>query len=136
MGKHTPEPWVIDSRVGFGDRFYSDDETGSIIGECPEYRFAPRPAKERFANVRRIVACVNACCGLPTDELEQNGLVAAVGTQLLESDKQREELSSLLLEAQRYVRYRLEYTECDARIVMGLIADIDAAIAKAKGGAV
>ena len=94
--KHTPEPWVIDSRVGFGDRFYSDDETGSIIGECPEYRFAPRPAQERFANVRRIVACVNACRGLPTDELEQKGLVAAVGTQLLEADQQRDELLEAL----------------------------------------
>ena len=38
-------------------------------------------------------------------------------------------MAGLLREAQRYVRYRLEYTECDARIVMGLICDIDAALA-------
>lgn len=38
-------------------------------------------------------------------------------------------MADLLREAQRYVRYRLEYTECDARIVMGLINDIDALLA-------
>ena len=41
-------------------------------------------------NARRIVACVNACRGLPTDELEQKGLVAAVGTQLLDADDRAE----------------------------------------------
>lgn len=70
MGKHTPEPWVVDSRPDLGDKFYSDDETGSIIGECPEYRFAMRSVEERFANVRRIVACVNACEGISTEDLE------------------------------------------------------------------
>lgn len=39
-------------------------------------------------------------------------------------------MADLLREAQRYVRYRLEYTECDARIVMGLINDIDALLAE------
>ncbi|OEC40421.1 hypothetical protein [Aeromonas sp. DNP9] len=42
---------------------------------------------EQRENARRIVACVNACRGLPTDELEQKGLVAAVGTQLLDLDE-------------------------------------------------
>lgn len=38
-------------------------------------------------------------------------------------------MAELLREAQRYVRYRLEYTECDAHIVIGLICDIDATLA-------
>lgn len=51
---------------------------------------------EQRENARRIVACVNACRGLPTDELEQKGLVAAVGTQLLEADQLRDELLAAL----------------------------------------
>lgn len=42
---------------------------------------------------------------------------------------QLNEALSLLREAQRYVQYRLDYTECDARIVMGLIYDIESALA-------
>ena len=66
--------------------------------------------------------------------------LAAMGEHLAEQqpmcmDRRIEELEAqvrvmeeLLREAQRYVRYRLEHTECDARIVMGLIFDIDAAL--------
>lgn len=67
--KHTPEPWVIDERESLSTNFYSDDATGSIIGECPDYSFAHRSIKERRANARRIVACVNFCEGLPSGEL-------------------------------------------------------------------
>lgn len=45
---------------------------------------------EQRENARRIVACVNACRGLPTEELEQKGIVAAVGTQLLAADDRAE----------------------------------------------
>lgn len=88
--KHTPEPWVLDERQELSTNFYSDDATGSIIGGCPSYQLAPRSLEERQANARRIVACVNACRGLPTDELEQKGLVAAVGTELLKADDRAE----------------------------------------------
>ena len=37
-------------------------------------------------------ASVNACRGLGTDELEQHGLVSAVGYELIELTKQRDEL--------------------------------------------
>lgn len=47
------------------------------------------------ANARRIVACWNACLGLPTDELEQRGLASAFGNQLLHAERQRD----VLLEA-------------------------------------
>ncbi|MFM1640935.1 DUF3850 domain-containing protein [Aeromonas salmonicida] len=52
-----------------------------------------------------------------------------LAAQLSDATRQCGVMAGLLLEAQRYVRYRLEYTECDARIVMGLICDIDAALA-------
>lgn len=48
------------------------------------------PDSEGKANARRIVACWNACHGLPTDELEQKGLVAAVGNQMLDLERDRD----------------------------------------------
>lgn len=79
--KHEREPWVLGGCSGrmvttpsgyVGDGYIADVDTKD--------------------NARRIVACVNACRGLPTDELEQKGLVAAVGTQLLELEQQRDGL--------------------------------------------
>lgn len=46
--------------------------------------------------VRRVVACLNACRGLPTDELEKSGLVSTVGTELIELQRQRDQLLAAL----------------------------------------
>ena len=54
------------------------------------------PDGEGRANARRIVACWNACHGLPTDELEQKGLMCAVGTQLLLLEQHRDTLIEAL----------------------------------------
>ena len=96
MSKHTKEPWCLPP----GDLiFVSKVGGGGYIAKMMPLD-APRDRKglptdisdEMCANARRIVACVNACRGLPTDELEQKGLVAAVGTQLLELEQQRDGL--------------------------------------------
>ncbi|WP_279501635.1 hypothetical protein [Aeromonas veronii] len=82
--KHAPEPWheCAEGKCG----------CGQILGPESVYIATVKDPATR----RRIVACVNACRGLPTDELEQKGLVAAVGTQLLEADRQRDELLEAL----------------------------------------
>ncbi|AKJ37019.1 hypothetical protein U876_08860 [Aeromonas hydrophila NJ-35] len=76
--KHTPEPWheCAEGKCG----------CGQILGPESVYIATVKDPATR----RRIVACVNACRGLPTDELEQKGLVAAVGTQLLAADDRAE----------------------------------------------
>ncbi|MGL5497555.1 MAG: hypothetical protein ACRDCQ_11385, partial [Aeromonas sobria] len=81
MKKHTQEPWP------------------HFIEWCEPA--TPHPDSDGFVGLgfedyRGAKACVNACRGLPTDELEQNGLVAAVGTQLLEADQLRDELLAAL----------------------------------------
>lgn len=71
---HTPEPWRI-GRTGItgavsivaGDR--PPTLVTEVIQSCTD-----QPAME---NARRIVACVNACAGIPTEELEQ-GVVQAL----------------------------------------------------------
>ncbi|MFQ1917901.1 hypothetical protein ACK35P_10865 [Aeromonas veronii] len=100
--KHTPEPWHLPP----GDMIFVSKVGGKGYVAKMMPLGAPRDRKglptdisdEMCANARRIVACVNACRGLPTDELEQKGLVAAVGTQLLEADRQRDELLEALSE--------------------------------------
>lgn len=80
MSEHTKEPWAIDpdDRLGMEwnnhivsvanpDRticFMSHDGTSENI-ECQ-------------ANARRIVACVNACAGIPTGMLEAAGQSAVI----------------------------------------------------------
>lgn len=54
--------------------------------------------KQGIEEARRIVACVNACRGLGTDELEMNGLMCAIGHQLIDQDKIISDLKSAILE--------------------------------------
>jgi hypothetical protein len=59
---HTPEPWRVEdestiygSRANRGDKFE--------IADCKGY------LTERNTNAARIVACVNACAGIPNERL-------------------------------------------------------------------
>lgn len=67
MSKHTPEPWAIHEDAS-GDIFISGSYHTYIaeIGNPDEDGAA--------ADARRIVACVNACAGLPTEQLESGPL--------------------------------------------------------------
>ena len=90
--KHSPEPWVVvmedDGRVGgivsdekIGPQSIAPEEPGEwetaewtdperaywrrCIVETDSGYYPPRPA-----DARRIVACVNALAGIPTEDLE------------------------------------------------------------------
>ncbi len=86
MSNHTPEPWN-GKRIGISVHYFESIDA--------EITFTGK-SDEAMANARRIVACVNACRGLSTDELEQHGLVSAVGTELAELEQQRDELLASL----------------------------------------
>jgi len=79
MSNHTPEPW---SKNAISPTVYDGD--GIAILRCEGRTLIA----ENEANARRIVACVNACRGLSTKDLEENGLVSAVGYELLNLDAQ------------------------------------------------
>ena len=81
MSKHTHEPWP------------------PLIDVCEPA--TPHPDSNEivclgFDDYRRARTCVNACQGIGTDELEQHGLVSAVGYELIELTKQRDELLTAL----------------------------------------
>lgn len=132
--KHTPEPWQVHQDAS-GDVFVSSAKTSFHIAEI-----GSEDDEAVIPDARRIVACVNACRGLPTDELEQKGLIAAVGTQLLEADQQRDELLAALAAVIEWFDMEADHSiEPDfmKRVeACGKSEDMArAAIAKAKGGA-
>lgn len=121
--KHTDEPW----HLGTGFLAIYDQYGWGVAGvtEHPH-----QVSGERVANARRIVACVNACRGLSTDELEKHGLVSAVGTELIELEKQRDQLLAALEQIARYPATRSDEMSIESA------RDIArAAIDAAEGGA-
>lgn len=70
MSEHTSEPWKFsETRV-----YFPGIQGGFDLRYCP----APRD------NARRIVACVNACKGYSTEDLEEFGRFAENTIPLLE----------------------------------------------------
>lgn len=61
MNQHTPEPWVIDGQCAAAAE---SDQVNS------GYYTAICKGPDGEANSRRIVACVNACEGISTEDLE------------------------------------------------------------------
>jgi len=70
--KHTPEPWYAEEQEARAHIFAKHIGMDCHVAKC----FGPNPADvhEVFeiarANAARIVACVNACAGIPTEQLE------------------------------------------------------------------
>lgn len=81
--QHTPEPWraydLESSTPHIGtigpagrgwlyetvaDFYHDTDDSTSVVGAIYE------PHPNAAANARRIVACINACAGIPIEELE------------------------------------------------------------------
>jgi hypothetical protein len=98
---HTKEPWVElpggrhDPEVIITTQDRIDQSRGEICGM--DIEFTGKHGEEQKANARRIVACVNACAGIPTDVLEHAMEFGAAGIQTIESvKKQRDELLAAL----------------------------------------
>lgn len=71
--QHTPEPWeaVYDDYRGdicfSGEGRWSINPVGCYMAANDDWEEAVRD--ECTANAHRIVACVNACAGIPTEDL-------------------------------------------------------------------
>lgn len=89
MSKNTSELWSVVPGFypGFVEIFGASFKI-SVVTHAADIGLVE--SMNRIEDARRIVACVNACRGLPTEELEEKGLVAAVGTQLLAADDRAE----------------------------------------------
>ena len=95
--KHTKGPWKYEKELSArsGEWLISVDAgacwRGNPIAET-------RPATgDEAANARRIVACVNACEGIPTEKLDEIAHCIGMRTDvLIEQLKQRDELAKAM----------------------------------------
>mgnify|MGYP003392976351 CR=1 FL=1 len=67
MSEHSPEPWRVADH--YGD-FHAYDSNDNAVLTTDREVLNPL----RDADILRIVACVNACRGVPTEALTDPGL--------------------------------------------------------------
>ena len=127
--EHTPEPWFWSEKYGeVCFRSKEDDQSYGIA--CPV-------DLTEEANARRIVACVNACAGLPTEVLERYKL-GVIGVDYKSTKQQRDELLAALEQFVTWGRmqHKSQSKGCHATFdMMALKDEIDlaeAVIASAK----
>ena len=86
--KYTRGPWKTE-----GEGIHAIIRGGDATIVAVRHRL---PADVHEANARRIVACVNACEGISTENLEDNRPVKWLAQQYNEVVKQRDELLEAL----------------------------------------
>lgn len=105
MSEHTKEPWRVrdESKSGFGVWVDAPEAMVSNPGgrSYPRQILEDEEYPEKLADARRIVACVNACAGISTAELEAAGTIAVeckdeMQVELLKAWKQRDDLLAAL----------------------------------------
>lgn len=122
--KHTPEPWIYQE---------DSDAYTHIIRQKADQRmiiaYGPQSSKGNVEhNIRRIVACVNACAGINTEALEHRvHLLKAEDDQIATLTKQRDELLAALVKSADAF-WKLDNADIHAQ-------EAEAAIASVKGGA-
>lgn len=93
MDNHVTEPWYALS----GGTIYRDiKDTRFLIAQCTNW------SEQTDENAKRIVACVNACAGIPTDQLEA-GILKGFNKVIEERDE--------LLEIMRQIYNRFDSYE-------------------------
>jgi hypothetical protein len=107
--RHTPEPWAISSD---GDVMVNTAPLRKIVVSGFSLSIAGRDDLAA-ANARRIVACVNACAGISTDELESKSLSIVLSDAI----NKRRELAEALLDCTNALADSVSHTHPYAKIV-------------------
>lgn len=89
--KHTPEPWSVSEGLG---RDYGSKSFG-VAAKSPYHCVVPN-LNINQEDARRIVACVNACAGIPTETLEHLPLTVRSAIEVGALVQQRDELAAKL----------------------------------------
>lgn len=110
---HAPEPWEAYSRFDGERGWIILNNDGGICADLDE------------ADARRIVACVNACKGSTTADLNHYAALGGIDKIMGVIDRDRAELLAALKDARVMVADWGTYADAD-------IAKLDAAIEKAE----
>ena len=124
MSEHTKEPWRVAEESFDNDGIHEsvirglDDRAAIAV----TLEFGPNNPGMREANARRIVACVNACEGIPTGVLEKQGMVP-IEQVTHDIEQQRDKLLAALTEIAELdiLKYHHAYA-----IAKGAIEEIEA----------
>jgi hypothetical protein len=96
--QHTAEPWKVDT-LG-GTTVWASEKGGACIADCGTSdlngHVGRRSVGEERANARRIVACVIACAGYTTEELEAQHPAPLVTKLLNQRDTAEQQRDKLL----------------------------------------
>ena len=130
MSKDTSELWSVVPGYypGFVEIFGASFKI-SVVTHAADISLVE--SMNRIEDARRIVACVNACAGLPTEQLESSppgGVLNGVAGLIA----QRNELLAALEIIAASEEFHGDSFVCDFGTLQGVAR---AAIAKAKGGA-
>jgi len=131
--KHTPEPWICRDN----QHYNIGTSEGYAIADMA-FEYSSLGQEELKANARRIVACVNACAGIPTDQLE-SGEARYVRNELADIyalEKRRDELLAALEKgghSLREISLWDKTTAKDVAMAKAAYAEVKAAIASVKG---
>ena len=119
--EHTLEPWKSIEEQFHGEVLnFIGDKDGRTIGEIYTENDA-----------RRIVACVNACAGLPTEVLERYKL-GVIGVDYKSTKQQRDELLAALERSLESFEYIAKYGNSCGHSQLR-IPDLKAVIASVEG---
>ena len=88
--KHTPGPWVIGRPPPNGEQTIGDKNGLMVAVATTGY------GVNSEANARRIVACVNACAGITTEQLERSKSLDEFMRSMKVIEQQRDDLLSAL----------------------------------------
>lgn len=101
---HTKEPWSLGEEDRHGDTPINAADWRSLALVVTHMHGGEDQCPEGLANARRIVACVNACAGIPTDTLELVPSFERAGIKTIrEIEQQRDELLSALKDVMLWI---------------------------------
>ena len=144
MSNHTKEPWLCDKRTVYTLNKKGFNIFSAVVQDCRTSN------SEMEENARRIVACVNACEGISTENLEDNKPIIELANDYNAVLKQRDMLLDVLRKTAddlAYVAYNIDGSKIDGLAAglsestcpseTALIAERNCreAIRSAKGGA-
>lgn len=120
MSEYTKEPWNVAEEAFDNDGIHESVIRG-LDGRAAiavTLEFGPNNPGMREANARRIVACVNACEGIPTGVLEKQGMVP-IEQVTHDIEQQRDKLLDTLKECLPYIDNDQAYNNAVAVMATG-----------------
>lgn len=107
--EYTPEPWYLFNTNNTTAIKEKDIVRGPEVVAWMGFDRSERTRKEHVANARRIVACVNACAGIPTETLEADSKTLAyvltnIHHEILKVEQQRDMLLEALKVNEEHIR--------------------------------